>query len=77
MPSKRDWLTREDAITVASVERGVAVIGDGARIGRALPSDDTERDPDDLTAWITDAAGGVLASFAKGLTTDHAAIAAA
>ena len=36
-----------------------------------------DRDADALTAWIMDAAGGALASFAKGLTADHAAVAAA
>jgi transposase len=36
-----------------------------------------DRDPDALPAWITDAAGSVLASFGKGIVADQAAVLAA
>ena len=77
MLSQRDQLTKEDAITVAIIERGVPILVTARELVERFHRMIRDRDPDALTAWITDAASGVLASFAKGLTADHAAVAAA
>ncbi len=77
MLSQRDQLTKEDAITVAIIERGVPILVTARELVERFHRMIRDRDPDALTAWITDAAGGVLASFAKGLRADHAAVAAA
>jgi transposase len=77
MLSERDQLTREDAITVASIERGAPILAPARdlveRFHRMVP----DRDPDALSPWITDAAGSVLVSFGRGIAADQAVVAAA
>ena len=77
MLSLRDHLTKEDAITVATIERGVPMLVSARDLVERFHRMIRDRDADALTGWIMDAAGGALASFAKGLTADHAAVAAA
>jgi transposase len=68
---------RFEAITVASIERGVPNLVTARYLIERFHRTVQQRDPDALAPWITEAAGGVLASFAKGLDTDRAAVAAA
>jgi transposase len=77
MLSERDQLTREDAITVASIERGVPVLVPARCIVERFHKMVRDRDPDALPAWIADARGSVLASFGKGIVADQSAVAAA
>jgi transposase len=77
MLSERDQLTREDAITVATIERGVPMLPPARDLVERFHSMMRGRDPDALPAWIADAAGSVLASFGKGIATDQAVVAAA
>jgi len=77
MLSLRDHLTKEDAITVASIERGVPILVPARDLVERFHRMVRDRDPDVLPAWITHAAGSVLASFGKGIATDRAVVAAA
>ena len=77
MLSEHDQLTREDAITVASIERGVPTLVPARDLVERFHRMVRDRDPDALPAWITDAAGSVLASFGKGIVADQAAVVAA
>src|SRR6266704_3330555 len=74
MLSLRDHLTKEDAITVASIERGVPLLVPARDLVERFHRMVRDRDPDALPAWITDAAGSVLASFGKGIVADQAAV---
>jgi transposase len=65
------------AITVASIERGVPMLVSARDLVERFHSMVRDRDPDALPAWITDAAGSVLASFGKGIVADQAAVLAA
>jgi transposase len=64
--SERDHLTRGDAITVARIERGVPALVLARDLVERFHRMVRDRDPTALPAWITDAAGSVLASFGKG-----------
>jgi transposase len=72
-----DHLTKEDAITVSNIERGVPVLVPARDLVEHFHRMVRDRDPDALPAWITDAAGSVLSSFGKGIAADHAVVAAA
>ncbi|HEX3860135.1 MAG TPA: transposase [Stellaceae bacterium] len=78
MLNGRDQLTREDAITVASIERGVPGLVPAHCIVERFHRMVRDRDPDALpAAWIADARSRVLASFGKGIVADQRAVAAA
>jgi transposase len=77
LSSERDHLTKGDAITVARVERAVPVLVSARDLVARFHGMVRDRDPDALPTWIADAAGSVLASFAKGIVADRAAVAAA
>jgi transposase len=75
--SERDQLTKGDAITVARIERDVPVLVSARDLVERFHRMVRDRDSAALPAWITDAAGSVLASFGKGIIADRAAVAAA
>jgi transposase len=77
MLSLRDQLTKEDAITVATIERGVPILVRARELVERFHQMVRERDSDALSSWITDTAGSVLASFGKGIVADQAAVTAA
>lgn len=75
--SERDQLTKDDAITVARVERNVPALVTARDLVERFHQMLRERDPAALPAWISAVAGSVLASFGKGIVADQAAITAA
>jgi transposase len=77
MLSERDQLTREDAITVATIESGVPMLSPARELVERFHRMLRERDPDALPAWIADVAGSMLASFGKGIAADQAVVGAA
>lgn len=77
MLSLRDQLSAEDAITVATIENGLPVLAVARSLVERFHHMVRQSDRGALPGWITDAAGSVLSSFAKGLAADHAAVAAA
>src|SRR6266849_3784288 len=77
MLSLRDHLTKEDAIPDASIRRGVPQSVQARDLVERFHPMVRQRDPDALPAWIADAAGGVLASFGRGIAGDKAVVTAA
>jgi transposase len=77
MLSKRDHLTKGDAITVARIERGVPALVTARDLVERFHGMVRERDPADLPTWVTDTANSVLASFGKSIVADRGAITAA
>ena len=77
MLNERDHLTKEDAITVATIERAVPILVSARDLVERFHRMLRDRDRDALSLWITDAAGSVLASFGKGIAADQAAVGAA
>lgn len=77
MLSQRDQLSREDAITVASIERGLPVLAAACGLVERFHRMVRQSDREALPGWIAEAAGSFLSSFAKGIAADHAAVAAA
>lgn len=77
MLSLRDQLSGEDAITVAIIEKGLPVLAAARGLVERFHQMVRQSDRGALLGWISEAAGSVLSSFAKGLAADHAAVVAA
>jgi transposase len=77
LTSKRDFLTREDAVTVAIVEADVPVLVAARCLLERFQAMIRNRDPSALDAWLDEALTGPLASFARGLRDDRSAVMAA
>ncbi len=77
MLNSRDRLTKEDAVIVASVERGVPALVPARDLVERFHRMIRERDHEALAPWITDASGSLLASFGKGIAADRDCVAAA
>ena len=75
--SLRDQLTKDDSITVATIERGVPILVRARRLVERFHQMVRDRDPDALPCWITDTADSALASFGKGIVADQTAVTAA
>ena len=77
LATARDRLTRAEALIVAIVERAAPDIVAAHDVVDAFHALIRKRDPSGLDAWISAALASPVASFAKGVTADRAAIAAA
>jgi transposase len=77
MLAERDNLSRPDATTVATIERAVPGLATSRDLVERFHQVIRTRAANALSAWITDAATSALASFAKGITADLAAVTAA
>jgi transposase len=77
MLSSRDQLTKEDAIIVASVERGAPALVQARDLVERFHRMVRDRDHKALDPWITAAAGSLLTSFGKGIAADRDCVAAA
>jgi transposase len=77
MLSSRDRLTKEDAIIVASVERGVPALVPARDLVERFHRMVHDRDHEALAPWMTAAAGSLITSFAKGIAADRDCVAAA
>jgi transposase len=75
--SERDRLTKEDAITLARIERGVPALVSARDLVDRFHRMVRDRDPAVLPALIGDLAASILASFGKGIAADRAAVTAA
>jgi transposase len=77
MTTRRDHLSKTEAVTVAAIEFGVPALGAARdlmeRFHRMLRSRDTGA----LAPWMADTTGSLLASFGKGIKADLAAVRAA
>jgi transposase len=77
LTSKRDHLTRDDAVTVAIVEADVPVLAFARYLLERFQAMIRKRDPSELDAWLDEALAGPMASFARGLRDDKSAVMAA
>jgi transposase len=75
--SERDRLTKDEAITLARIERGVPALVSARDLVDRFHQMVRDRDPVVLPALIGDLVASILASFGKGIAADQAAITAA
>ena len=73
----RDHLTRADAVTVAAVEAGVPDLADARRLVEQLQTMIRSKASAKLDDWIKQARTSLVASLARGVAKDAAAIRAA
>ena len=77
MMSLRDHLTKEDAVTVATIEQGVPILVRARKLVERFHQIVRDREPDALPCWIADTGDSALTSFGKGIVADQAAVTAA
>ena len=74
MTTRRESLSKTDAVTVAAIETGLPAVAAARglmdRFHRMLRT----RDTDALTPWVADTGNSLLASFGKGIKADLAAV---
>lgn len=72
----RDHLSKADTVSVAAIEGGVPTLVEARGLLDGFHAM-VRRKTSDLDGWITEANGGLLASFATGVSKDESAVAAA
>jgi len=77
MSTRRDALSKADAIMVAAIEIGVPKLAAARDMMERFHHIFRTRDTDALATWMTDASTSLLASFGKGIAADLAAVRAA
>jgi transposase len=77
MSTRRDDLTKADAVTVAAIETGVPTLAAARDLMEQFHRMFRARDADALAKLVTDASTSLLASFGKGIVADLAAVRAA
>jgi transposase len=77
LTTKRDHLSKEDAMTVAIIEAAVPALAMARSLFDRFQAMVRQRNAGALRPWLDNAAAGPLASFANGLRADQFAIAAA
>ena len=73
----RDHLTKADAVTVAAIEAGVPTLAEAHAMIMRFQMMIRARADEDLDPWIRDAEKSLIASFARGVLKDMAAVRAA
>ncbi len=71
---RREQLSKADAITIAAVETGVSALAAARNLVERFHQILRTRDAEALTSWLVDTGDSLLASFAKGITRDLAAV---
>jgi len=77
MTTRRDDLSKADAVTVAAIETGMPTLATARNLMERFYRMFRVRDTDALASWVTDARASLLASFGKGIVADLAAVRAA
>lgn len=77
MSMGRDHLTKAEAVTVAAIEQSVPSLVEARTLAEQFQSMIRTRGAADLDAWITQADQSLVASFARGVARDKAAVLAA
>jgi transposase len=77
MLADRENLSKADATIVAAIERAIPTLAASRDLVDRFHQMLRTRSANALSAWITEAAASMLASFAKGIMTDLAAVTAA
>lgn len=73
----RDRLSRSETVTVAAIEGGVPPLVEAREIVAAFQAMVRKRALDALEPWLERAGSSLVASFARGVLKDKAAVAAA
>jgi transposase len=73
----RDHLTKAETVMVAAIESGVALLAEARDLIAAFQDMIRRKATSELDAWLKRAKGGLVSAFAKGMTKDKAAVAAA
>jgi transposase len=73
----RDNLSKAETVIVAAVKSGVMALVEAREAIAAFHAMIRSKDPDGLTEWIERALQGLVASFARGVVKDEAAVRAA
>ena len=76
MTIARDQVSRADALTVTVIEQAVPALVTGRDLLDRFQSMIRSKAGSALEDWIRDAAGSLLASFARGITADQQAVTA-
>ncbi len=74
MTLKRDHLTKTETVTVAAIEAGVPNLAKARELIDRFHAMIRSREVGDLSSWIHDAEGSLLASFARGIRKDVSAV---
>ena len=77
MTLKRDHLTRAETLTVAAIEQGTPTLVDARALIERFQSIVRRKAVTDLDPWLRDAEPSLIASFARGIAKDLAAVRAA
>lgn len=77
MTLKRDHLTKAETLTVAAIEQGAPALAEARTLVDRFQSIVRRKAEADLAPWLQDAGSSLIASFARGITRDFAAVRAA
>jgi transposase len=77
MTIARDQLSKDDAVTIATIEAAVPALVTARELFDRFQAMIRQRKSADLSSWLQDAAASLLASFVNGLRADESAVAAA
>jgi transposase len=77
MTIARDQLSKDDAVTIATIEAAVPALVTARELFDRFQAMIHQRKSADLSSWLQDAAASLLASFVNGLRADESAVAAA
>jgi len=77
MTMARDHLSKADSVTVAALEAGVPALVEARQLVERFHAMIRHKAEADLHSWIADASTSLIASFAKGIDKDVAAVRAA
>lgn len=77
MTLKRDHLTKAETLTVAAIEQGAPALAEARTLVDRFQSIIQRKAEADLAPWLQDAGSSLIASFARGIGKDLAAVRAA
>ena len=77
MTMARDHLTKADSVIVAAIEAGAPMLTEARRLVERFQTMIRKKANNDLDPWISDANPSLIASFARGVVKDKAAVLAA
>lgn len=77
MTLKRDHLTKAETLIVAAMEQGAPALAEAQTLVDRFQSIVQRKAEADLDPWLQDAGSSLIASFARGITKDLAAVRAA
>ena len=77
MTTRRDHMSKADAVTIAAIEAGVPSLIEARALVDRFQAMVRTKNNADLDTWIADAKTSLVASFVTGIVQDKAAVSAA